>query len=83
MIKIAHEAPKLIFEEIQRFTDYDYALVHLFEEDEGYLKQFKEAASKGREIILILPKKLTDVDKKGDGFIAFFYFLVPRFVVSF
>lgn len=52
MIKIAHEAPKSIFNEIQRFTDYDYALVHLFEEDEEYLKQFKEAASKGREIIL-------------------------------
>jgi len=52
MIKIAHEAPKSIFDEIQRFTDYDYALVHLFEEDEEYLKQFKEAASKGREIIL-------------------------------
>ncbi len=52
MIKIAHEAPKSIFEEIQRFTDYDYALVHLFEEDEEYLKQFKAAALKGREIIL-------------------------------
>ena len=52
MIKIAHESPKSIFEEVQRFTDYDYALVHLFEEDEEYLKQFKEAALKGREIIL-------------------------------
>ena len=52
MIKIAHEAPKSIFDEIQRFTDYDYALVHLFEEDEEYLKQFKTAALKGREIIL-------------------------------
>ena len=52
MIKIAHESPKSIFEEIQRFTDYDYALVHLFEEDEEYLKQFKSAALKGREIIL-------------------------------
>ncbi len=52
MIKIAHESPKSIFEEVQRFTDYDYALVHLFEEDEEYLKQFKQAATKGREIIL-------------------------------
>ena len=52
MIKIAHESPKSIFEEIQRFTDYDYALVHLFEEDEEYLKQFRAAALKGREIIL-------------------------------
>ena len=52
MIKIAHESPKSIFEEVQRFTDYDYALVHLFEEDEEYLKQFQQAALKGREIIL-------------------------------
>jgi hypothetical protein len=52
MIKIAHESPKSIFEEVQRYTDYDYALVHLFEEDEEYLNQFKQAALKGREIIL-------------------------------
>ena len=51
-IRIAHEAPKAIFDEVQRYTDYDYALVHLFEEDEEYLKQFKQAALKGREVIL-------------------------------
>jgi len=37
MIKIAHESPKSIFDTVQNYTDYDYALVHLFEEDEGYL----------------------------------------------
>ena len=52
MIKIAHESPKGIFKEVQKFTDYDYALVHLFEEDKEYWNQFKEAALKGREIIL-------------------------------
>jgi len=52
MIKIAHESPKSIFEDVQRVTDYDYALVHLFEEDEEYLNQFKEAIKKGREVIL-------------------------------
>ena len=52
MIKIAHESPKSIFETIQKNTDYDYALVHLFEEDEEYLNQFKEAVRKGREVIL-------------------------------
>ena len=52
MIKIAHESPKSIFEEVQRFTDYDYALVHLFEEDEEYLEQFRKAILKGREVIL-------------------------------
>ena len=52
MIKIAHEAPKSIFSRVQDFTDYDYALVHLFEEDKDYYNQFKEAIKKGREVIL-------------------------------
>ena len=52
MIKIAHESPKVVFEEVQKLTDYDYALVHLFEEDEEYLNQFNKARDKGREIIL-------------------------------
>ena len=52
MIRIAHESPKSIFNEVQKETDYDYALVHLFEEDENYLEQFKEAVRKGREVIL-------------------------------
>ena len=42
MIKIAHESPKSIFSDVQKYTDYDYALVHLFEEDKEYLNQFKE-----------------------------------------
>ena len=52
MIKIAHESPKSIFTDVQQVTDYDYALVHLFEEDEQYLEQFKVALRKGREVIL-------------------------------
>ena len=52
MIKIAHESPKSIFEDVQKQTDYDYALVHLFEEDKEYFNQFKEAVKKGREVIL-------------------------------
>ena len=52
MIKIAHESPKSIFTEVQKHTDYDYALVHLFEEDPEYLKQFQDAKEAGREIIL-------------------------------
>jgi len=52
MIRIAHESPKSIFEDVQGVTDYDYALVHLFEEDEEYLNQFKQAIKKGREVIL-------------------------------
>ena len=52
MIKIAHEAPKSIFSTVQNVTDYDYALVHLFEEDKEYLKLFTDAIENGREVIL-------------------------------
>lgn len=52
MIKIAHESPKSIFSQIQKVTDYDYALVHLMEEDPEYLDLFRQAKENGREIIL-------------------------------
>ena len=52
MIKIYHEAPKSIFDEIQKVTDGDYCLVHLLEKDKQYLNLFKEAVGKGREVIL-------------------------------
>lgn len=52
MIKIAHESPKSIFNKVQGYTDYDYALVHLFEEDEEYFRLFEEAMLNGREVIL-------------------------------
>ena len=52
MIKIAHEAPIDIFEEVQRYTDYDYALVHLLEQNGRYRDTFEKAVKKGREVIL-------------------------------
>lgn len=51
-IKIAHESPISVFEEVQKFTDYDYALVHLFDESPEYLAMFEKARDAGREIIL-------------------------------
>ena len=52
MIKIAHEAPLSIFDKVQQITDYDYFLVHLFEENEEYLKKAQECVANGRETIL-------------------------------
>lgn len=52
MIKIAHEAPLDIFWEIQNRTDFDYALVHLLEENEDYRNTFLNAKEVGREIFL-------------------------------
>lgn len=52
MKKIAHEAPLSIFNNVQEVTDYDYALVHLFEESEEYWDKFVRAKNLNREIIL-------------------------------
>lgn len=52
MIKKYHEAPKMIFEKVQKLTDGDYALVHLFEEDPEYFELFQHAVSSGRDVIL-------------------------------
>lgn len=52
MIKIAHEAPIDVFEEVQKLTDYDYALVHLLEQNGRYRDTFERAVKKGREVIL-------------------------------
>lgn len=52
MIRIAHEAPKSIFKDVQELTDYDYFLVHLFEEDLEYYNLAKQAVADGREVIL-------------------------------
>ena len=51
-MKFFHEAPIFIFQDVQEVTDGDYALVHLFEENEQYLDLFIEAVHKGREVIL-------------------------------
>ena len=51
-MKIAHEAPLSIFNHVQTKTDYDYALVHLFDESVEYLTKFELALARGREVIL-------------------------------
>lgn len=52
MVKIYHEAPNDIFKSVKVYTDGDYALVHLLEQDEEYMKLFSDSAKEGREIIL-------------------------------
>ena len=45
-MKIAHEAPLSIFDDVQKVTDYDYFLVHLFEENSDYEKKAHECVAK-------------------------------------
>lgn len=52
MIRRFHEAPKSIFNEVQKVTDGDYALVNLFAEDPEYYQLFVDALAADREVIL-------------------------------
>lgn len=52
MIMRYHEAPKCIFNKVQKYTGGDYALVHLFETDPEYLEMFKQALADGRDVLL-------------------------------
>ena len=51
-MKFFHEAPISMFHDVQKVTDGDYALVHLFETHKDYYELFKEAVVKRREVIL-------------------------------
>lgn len=52
-IKIAHEAPISILKSMQSMTDYDYALVHLFESHQEYYDYFYDARhNKHRDVLL-------------------------------
>ena len=49
---ISHECPKALFQGSLDFNDYDYALVHLFDEDPEYLAFYKECVKQGRHVLL-------------------------------
>lgn len=51
-IRIAHESPISIFETVQKYTDYDYCLVHLLDENKEYKEKFIKAIENGREVYL-------------------------------
>lgn len=54
-MEIAHEAPLEIMPVVQGMTDYDYALVHLFEDQKigkKYFDFFRQSLLRGRTVIL-------------------------------
>lgn len=51
-MKISHECPISLLTESRSFNDYDYALVHLFEEIKEYKEFFIESLNSGRKVIL-------------------------------
>ena len=51
-MKVSHESPLVLLEESRKYNDYDYALVHLFDEIPEYYQFFKDSLNMGREVIL-------------------------------
>ena len=52
MIKVAHESPLAIMPWMRNLTDYDYALVHLFPENQEYYNFFHVSLRMGRKVVL-------------------------------
>lgn len=49
---VSHESPLKMLEKSRSYNDYDYALVHLFEEHPTYLEFFKKSLEQGRTVYL-------------------------------
>lgn len=70
---VSHESPIEILDQSRLYNDYDYALVHLFENHPEYYKFFERSLAHGREVLLnsifelgkaFDPKKFSDYIKK-------------------
>jgi len=51
-MEVAHEVPLELLDISKIFNDYDYALVHLFEEHPSYYSFFEDSLLEGRRVIL-------------------------------
>lgn len=51
-MKISHESPLSLMPQSRKYNDYDYALVHLFEEIPEYYEFFVESVNQGRHVLL-------------------------------
>ena len=49
---VSHESPKHILNASREYNDYDYALVHLFEDHEDYFQFFKKSIQMKRTVYL-------------------------------
>jgi hypothetical protein len=52
MVKIFHEAPKLLFYRVQPYSEVDVGSVKAFETDDDYYEMFQESQERNRSIIL-------------------------------
>ena len=49
---VSHESPISMLYDSRNYNDYDYALVHLFDEEPEYYNFFKVSLTLGREVLL-------------------------------
>ena len=80
-IKIAHEAPLSIFDEVNRMTDYSYCLVHLMDEVPAYRKKFLDLKDFGEEIILDNSIFELETAFKGEHFFKWVNRLMPAWYI--
>jgi hypothetical protein len=52
MIQISHECPLELLEDSKQFNDYDYGLVHLYDEVPEYKQYYIDAVKAGRNVLL-------------------------------
>lgn len=53
MIQVSHESPiSMLRGKSREYNDYDYALVHLFEDNPEYFNYFKQSLQEGRKVYL-------------------------------
>lgn len=65
-MKISHEVPLVMLEESRSFNDYDYALVHLFDQYPEYLEFYKTSLKQGR--MVYLDNSVFELEKMFDHF---------------
>jgi hypothetical protein len=51
-VMVYHESPMVLMEHIQQYTDGDYCLPHLMDQNEYYKKFFLKAKKDGRHIMM-------------------------------
>lgn len=81
MIKIAHEAPLSMFEQVQKRTDIDYCLANVYVDNEDYKQQFIKASLQGREIILDNGVFETGEAMSGEQYLAIINELEPEWFI--
>jgi len=80
-IKITHEAPLAIFDEITEMTDLQYCLVHLMDESSEYRDKFIDLCSKKHEVILDNSIFELGTAFKGDDYIKWVKELKPTWYI--